>query len=142
MTKNEAKQWVKDHKKELIIAGISIASITVILIGIKKKDSINAVLEKLKKFDKNTSMKEKANLCEILDMSSDEVPQISDSLFDMENVVDCVKRAPHSVRGHVRNLTGGRNPSQKKLEEARELGIDLLLHQTWVDEYMTGEDVA
>ena len=32
--------WVKSHKKELIFAGISIASIIGIILGIKNKDSI------------------------------------------------------------------------------------------------------
>lgn len=42
-------KWVKSHKKELIFAGISIASLIGIILGIKNKDSIKALWEALQK---------------------------------------------------------------------------------------------
>lgn len=41
--------WVKEHKKQLIIAGVSVATIVVIILGIKNRESIMKLWNSLKK---------------------------------------------------------------------------------------------
>lgn len=41
--------WVKEHKKQLIVAGISVAAIVSIIIGIKNKDTIIELWDSLEK---------------------------------------------------------------------------------------------
>lgn len=41
--------WVKTHKKQLVLAGISISAIIGVILGLKNKDSINALWKQLKK---------------------------------------------------------------------------------------------
>ena len=40
--------WIKKHRKDLIIAGISVTTIIFVVLGIKNKDSINAFWKNLK----------------------------------------------------------------------------------------------
>ena len=58
ITKNDDKaqkekasilEWIQEHKKELIISGISITAAVLIVLGIKNRDSLSAYWEQLKK---------------------------------------------------------------------------------------------
>ena len=49
--------WVKAHKKELIIAGISIATIIGIIVAIQNKNKILELWESLRKCTKNPQVK-------------------------------------------------------------------------------------
>ena len=46
--KQKVLQWIKDHKKQLIAAGIGIAAIIAIIIGIKNKAMLQSAWESLK----------------------------------------------------------------------------------------------
>ncbi len=41
-------RWIKDHKKQMIIAGISIGTLILIILGIKNRAAIKAVWDSLK----------------------------------------------------------------------------------------------
>ena len=49
--------WIKEHKKELIIAGISIGTLVLIILGIKNRDTIKAVWDSLRKVVKHPTVK-------------------------------------------------------------------------------------
>lgn len=46
--RNELIAWIKAHKTELIIVGVSIPTIIAVILGIKNKDAIKALWDSLK----------------------------------------------------------------------------------------------
>lgn len=46
--KNDLITWIKAHKKQLILAGISIPTVIMIALGLKNKDAIKALWAKLR----------------------------------------------------------------------------------------------
>lgn len=126
--KRKTIKWIKDHKKELIIAGISITVLVGIIIGIKNKDDLEKILLRLryeiKQQEKyNTTIIEKTkNTNVVIDLPSE--PR----KYSLPIV-------PVDVRRHIRNLSGDRVPSLEKQKEAERLGIALGVNQTLVDSY-------
>ncbi len=47
MNKKDIIKWIKEHKKELIIAGISITAIVAFVLGIKNKDILKETMKNL-----------------------------------------------------------------------------------------------
>ena len=45
---NQIIQWIKAHKKQLILAGIGIAAVIALVLGIKNKDTLKALWASLK----------------------------------------------------------------------------------------------
>ncbi len=45
--KHKFVNWVKDHKKQLLIAGISVTAVIGIIIGLKNKEAIKELWENL-----------------------------------------------------------------------------------------------
>ncbi len=123
--KKTVQEWIKEHKTELIIAGVGLLSIGGALFYFKGPHGI-----KLGKQIKH-----------VADISPAIKPQIANEMVHAEKAVltEIIKtRAPHEVAGHVRNLAKGCKPSINKLEQATKLGITLLPSQTLVDGYTTG----
>lgn len=125
--KSEFYAWLKSHKKQLIVAGISVGVIICVVMGIKNKDAIIklwASLDKaLEKTPKNTPMR---------------IPtqQIEDTASDL--ICPRVYTLPQEafdVSQHIRMLPRNQHHSAKKAAEAMSLGIDLLPNQTIVDTY-------
>ena len=50
-------RWIKDHKKQMIIAGISIGTLILIILGIKNRAAIKAVWDSLKGVVKHPTAK-------------------------------------------------------------------------------------
>lgn len=123
--KKEFIDWVKAHKKQLFIAGVSV---TTIIIGFKNKESI----EELWDFLKNTLNRTPRNLPE----TSTRV-QIAPSAIEegIPNKVYTSSSNPFTVSQHIRNLPAGRHHSDEKAAEAKALRIDLLSNQTLVNAY-------
>lgn len=117
-------QWVKAHKKELIIAGISVSSIICLIVGIKKREAI---------LDLWKSLQEQLHSCSAvpLDNSNDKFCEAKIIEFPLKK--DSV--ASIEVREHVRNLPDGWNASMGKILSAKEHGYQLEPGQTWVDTY-------
>lgn len=127
-------QWVKEHEKELIIAGVSIAVISAVIIGIKNHKALEKVWESLRN---------------LVEKTSDTVPVANTISFaevtpvkDIEEIGIVANRIPHSVVEHLRNLPEGWRASEEKIATAAEHGYDLLPGQTWVETYRTGGRVA
>ena len=126
--------WVKAHKKQLLIAGISIAAIAAILLGIKEREALASLWKELNaKIDKAPAL----DIEEPIVMISDSVTESVTSTrgYTLPN-------APVNVECHLRNLSGGRQHSAAKAAEALQLGIELLPNQTIVDSYTKYADAA
>lgn len=126
--------WVKSHKKQLLIAGISITAIAGILLGIKKKEALVSLWKELNaKIDKMPTL----DIKEPLEMIPDSVVESVGSAREYT-----LPSAAVNVEWHLRTLSGGRQHSAAKAAEAAQLGIELLPNQTIVDSYTKYADAA
>ena len=123
--------WIKEHKKELIIAGVSIATIIAVIVGIKNHKALEEAWASLRKLvEKKPEMIPVAKL-----MSVTEVTPVKDIV---EINIVTADRIPHDVAEHLRNLPEGWKASAEKIATTAEHGYDLLPGQTWVEAYRTG----
>lgn len=124
-------QWVKEHKKELIIAGVSIAAIIAVIIGIKNHKALEEAWASLRK------LVEKTPECIPVEktVAATEAVPVKDIV---EINIVTADRIPHDVAEHLRNLPEGWKASAEKIATAAEHGYDLLPGQTWVEAYRTG----
>ena len=124
-------QWVRERKKELIIAGVSIAAIIAVIIGIKNHKALEEAWASLRK------LVEKTPECIPIDktaMLKETIPARN----IMEINIVTTDRIPHDVAEHLRNLPEGWKASAEKIATAAEHGYNLLPGQTWVEAYRTG----
>lgn len=124
-------QWVKEHKKELIIAGVSIAAIIAVIIGIKNHKALEEAWASLRK------LVEKTPECIPVEKTVAATENVPVKDIVEINIVTA-DRIPHDVAEHLRNLPEGRKASAEKIATAAEHGYDLLPGQTWVEAYRTG----
>ena len=146
---NEQKQgfinWVKAHKKELIVAGVSIGAIIATMYCYRKRDNILELWKKFKveirKLPSNTSTNSL-----VVDSISESVPIRADLISPLDNTVIIPIREstnkPFGVSEHIRNLPDGWHASATKIATASEHGYELLPGQTWVDNYTKNVKVA
>lgn len=123
--KQSFMNWIKSNKRELIIAGISIAALITMIVGLKNKETLMEVWSSLQK-------KLNCTPASGVSMSSDVITfPVNQNLH-----------AQCSVNEHIRNLPSGWNASSEKLASAVEHGYILKSGQTWVDAYTKGNVVA
>lgn len=124
--------WIKEHKKELIIAGVSIATIITVIISIKNHKALEEAWESLRK---------------LVEKAPETMP-VAKSIFTADVVpakeiveinIIAADRGPHDVAEHIRNLPEGWKASAQKIATAVEHGYDLLPGQTWIKTYRTGK---
>ena len=119
--------WIKEHKAQLILAGVSITAIVGIIWGVKNKDELTKLWSSLAKSIKmdsvttTTSMPKIATATPATEAILRKRPYTSTEAFD--------------VRRHIRTMAAGKHHSVAKAAEAAKLGIDLLPNQTLVDPY-------
>lgn len=139
---NEEKKgfiaWVKAHKKELIIAGVSVAAIIAIILGVKNKDALLELWSSLRA----SVAKAPAPVRELPDITPATPPV---SILETEKIpvaeaTEVVRSTqyPFEVSEHIRNLHPGWKASAEKIAEAEMLGITLLPGQTLVNGYTKG----
>lgn len=120
--------WIKKHKKELVLAGVSVPVILALIIGIKNHDEIIRALKSLIKLADKTSQKVTE-------------PTISTNLDDMlilktmDYNTSKVEANLIDVCSHIRNLHEGWTPSAEKIASAAQMGYKLNPNQTWVEQY-------
>ena len=128
--RNKCIAWMKEHKAELVVAGISLGAILALILGIKN----HALLE-----EKWTLLKK------LVEKVPEEVKSV-EVRTETEEVSTVVKehfsRISHDVVGHERNLAKGQRASQKQIAAAAEYGVKLPPEKTWVNPYRTGGAVA
>lgn len=126
--KTEFLGWVKRHKKQLILAGISISAVIGIILGVKNKGVLEELWTTLKRSTKNELQPE----FKAISLTQTVLPE-NDMLIIPRNYT--LPQKPVDVCMHIRTLTGGRVHSAEKAAEAEALGIILLPNQTLVDPY-------
>lgn len=123
-------RWIKEHKKMLIIAGISIASLIAIVLGIKNSESIKALWSSLRKVTEKAAA------------PATRVPPLRPVHPVVENTaavaIQNSETIPFDVAKHIRNLPDGWHASADKIATALENGFELAEGQTWVVDYMKG----
>ena len=126
--KDSFKAWVIAHKKQLILAGISISVVLGIILGIKNKDALEELW---------TAMKLKIRNVPKTELTVEPISQTSTPQLQIVTAPHTYTRPqePVNVGLHNRTLSGGRTHSAEKTAEALALGIDLLPNQTLVDPY-------
>lgn len=130
-------RWIKDHKKQLIIAGVSIGALILIVLGTKNRAEIEAVWDSLKGVLKQLKAKTTKEVVE----GVGELPPTSTSV-NIDRVTSETKADPYEVSSHIRNLPVGCHASREKIDEARKKDIHLLEGQTWVVSYTKRADAA
>ena len=124
-------QWIKEHKKELIITGISIGTLILIILGIRNRTAIKAVWDSLRKTVKHPTV----NVAETISKAMVEIPQepVKEIVTVVASYSDSI---PFEVSRHIRNLPDGWHASPEKVAEALKNNIILMDGQTWVDSYI------
>ena len=123
--------WLKVHKKQLALAGISIATIIGIVIGIRSKDEVTTLWRSLSKRVKKIPL-EKV-------VSAPAVKMVMPTPEDVSSKRPyTTPTEPFGVIRHVRTMAEGWHHSPEKAAEAAELGIELLPNQTLVGPYIKG----
>ncbi len=120
--------WVKAHKKQLILAGISVTAIIGIILGLKNREAIAELWAALE----NSLKKPTENLPETLSVTK-AVPSVVEEVIVVRSYTS--PQEAFDVSQHIRNLSGGRHHSMEKAAEAAAMGIELLPNQTLVDSY-------
>lgn len=124
-------RWIKGHKKQLIIAGISIGTLILIILGIKNRAAIKAVWDSLK--GKHPTAKAAEEVAKVV---TDIPPAPASEIVTA--VVSNSETLPFEVSRHIRNLPDGWHASPEKVAEALKNSIILMDGQTWVDSYVKG----
>lgn len=126
-------RWIKDHKKQLIVAGISIGALILIILGIKNRAAIKAVWDSLKGVVKHPTTKAAEEVTKVVT----EIPSAPASEI-VTAVASNSETLPFEVSRHIRNLPDAWHASPEKVAEALKNNIILMDGQTWVDSYMKG----
>ncbi len=118
--------WIRKHKKKLIVAGVSIPVILALVIGIKNRNELTNLWESMIKLADKTS-KKLTDTAISADLDNIPVPKTMN--FKMpkreSGLID--------VRPHIRNLPEGWKPSEAKIMSAPKMGYELKPSQTWVE---------
>ena len=129
--------WIKEHKQELIIAGVSIGVLALLILGIKHEAEIKMLWDNLRRLTKKNS----EALTDRLAQTATQAPNMP-AQEELVAIVFDSNRPPFEVSGHIRNLPNGQHASPEKIAEALEHGISLMDGQTLVDSYMKGGAAA
>ncbi len=131
--RHELINWIKMHKKQLVIAGISIGALVLLVLGIKNKAAIKTLWNSLRGVVRHS---ENAIGEETLKAVAKSAMQPAHKT--VEAVASNVEVIPIEVKMHIRNLPKGWHASSGKIAEASKYGISLLAGQTWVEAYVKG----
>ncbi len=123
--KKQVLDWIKIHKKQLIIAGISITTLVLLVLGIRNKDALAELYCSLEKNIKKVPGKS---------TPVDTLPDIAIPTVSAARTYT-LPQTSFDVSQHIRTLAEGRQHSAVKAAEAAKLGIVLLPNQTIVDSY-------
>lgn len=126
-------QWIKAHKKQLILAGLGVSALIALVLGIKNKDALKSLWESVKITVDPTATKISDSVTTTVIEPPPEAPIL---LLSNDSLV------PQEVSRHIRNLHEGWHASPEKQASALEMGIILVDGQTWVDNYTKGKRAA
>lgn len=120
--------WAKDHRKQLVLAGISVAAIVGSILGLKNKEAIVELWDTLEDNIKKASVKNAVTA---------PVSQVANPVIETVQVsrANTPAQIPFDVSQHIRTMSIGRLHSAEKAAASAALGITLLPHQTLVNTY-------
>lgn len=137
--KKDVVNWIKAHKKELIIAGVSVTAVITAILCYKNWESIEELwMSLVKKVDKIPSEPEIVDVVEVftpVTIVEHEVPVVVPIMREAPQL-------PFDVCDHIRNLPEGWHASPEKIATAAEHGFTLLPGQTWVENYTKAAQAA
>ncbi len=126
-------KWIKEHKKQIIVAGIGVTTIIAIVMGITNKEALLSFWRdlELKIGDKKCNI---VNTTEVIPTKLEIVSKTPRS-YSLSN-------KEFDVASNVRTMREGFHHSAEKAAEAEILGIELLPNQTIVSSYVKGGSAA
>ena len=134
-------EWIKAHKKELIIAGISIGALIAAIVLYKNRKQLAQFWAMIRKGLESApealtetmpaTVLEKVQTAEIIPFKAPAAEEIIE-------YTEAAHKVAHAVSSHVRKLPKGWKASTEKLIEAELLGIKLKPGETLVCSYTTG----
>lgn len=138
--KNGFIEWIKTHKKELLIAWVSITAIIAAVLVYQNRESIAALWDTMKK----TSVSELpvVTTASKVIVTPTAVNTVEAVIEPTEKIVRSLPQGPFEVTDHIRNLPEGWCASAGKIATAAEHGYELLPGQTWVERYVKNEIAA
>ena len=154
------KNWIKEHKKALVVGGIVVAGGVTLLIlkrkGVRPGDMIkwakSPVLRKSGKIGLDTGGKAAESIAAIrpqtYPLAAEETGGLIQAAVNIDQspiALQTVAQAPtmpFDVSQHIRNLHAGWKASPTKVAEAAARGIELLPGQTLVVAYQKGLKIA
>ena len=137
-------KWIKKHRKALTIAGVGIGTLIALILGIKNKDDIKALVNSLQKTTEK-SIVTGSTAPELTVLAKPSVPVIPVHPVVEDASAAAMRHAseiPFEVSKHLRNLPEGWNPSAEKVATAAANGFELGQGQTWVDTFTKGAGAA
>lgn len=129
-------RWIKKHKNELAIAGISIAALITLVFGIKNQEAIKSLWNSLQATIKQPAVNAAKKMPSVAMQIKPESIQIDVPAVAKSDSI------PYEVSQHIRNLHAGQHASPEKKASAKEKGIVLKDGQTWVKSFMKGGAAA
>lgn len=139
--KKDVVNWIKTHKKELIIAGVSVTAIIVAILCYKNWESIEELwLSLIKKVDKLPVETEVVDTVEVFTPVT--ITVVEPEIEVLAPVLREAPQYPFEVSDHIRNLPEGWHASPEKIATAAEHGFILLPGQTWVENYTKAAQAA
>ena len=121
-------EWIKNNKKKLVVAGVSITTLTLVVLA--KKNKIKWEEPCLPIFSENKQTNQ--SRIEKIHSTIDTLPLQSQS---QSTRMPIASNGPFDVKQHIRTMSPNKHHSAEKAAEAKLLGIILEPNQTIVDEY-------
>lgn len=154
------KVWIRNHKKELIIAGVSITAVLAAIVVIRHRNELEALWKVCKGKIAKDNVRQVSTLAKNPARAS--IPATASCTASVKNPIQEVVRViptevsvptqsltteavpiaratpamPFEVNSHFRHLPSGQNPSAMKIAQAMEQGIELPPRCTLVDSYV------
>ncbi len=137
--KQQFKDWVNQHKVELIGAGVVVVVGTILVV--KNWDKIIMLFSKSKTY---LAASPKLNFSGTSNSLPIESPELLESIDNIAKPQSkrLNPQVPFDVDSHVRNLPEGWCASPEKIATAEKHGYVLHPGQTWVEKYTKGQRVA
>lgn len=120
--KKSFSNWVKEHKKAIIVTGVGIAAIAGgIVIGEKWGTTCEVPVELPKPRTRNNLLSQTQNIIE--------------AAPDKSELTEVLKMTTSKVKGFIRTLPEGQHASELKKAKAVEIGLEMADNQTLVEEF-------
>ncbi len=130
-------RWIKAHKRELIIAGVSIAAVIGAVLLYRNRKTLMEYWKYLTSLIPKTKAATETTV-KATEEAVKAAESVAETLGATAEATHTANIIPIEVAKHVRNLPKGWRPSPGKIATAFENGIELAEGQTWVDGYWKG----